>query len=177
MNYLLFRTQNHEQAVAFHTRRLLNVGDVSQFRCDSVEHLPPDLRVGDLTPAKADSDLDLATIIEETAGIPDLKGYVVLTGLGTQTDFLDLRPLGFLGPSLLFGLFVQILAVIHHPANGRVSMGSYLDQVQVTSLGSPQGIPEGHNPHLLTVLTNQPNFFGSDALIDAMSLCADTLTS
>ena len=56
-------------------------------------------------------------------------------------------------------------------------MGSYLDQDQVTSLGGLQGISEGYNPHLLTFLVNQPDLFGSDALVNAISLGADTLTS
>ena len=45
--------------------------------------------------------------------------------------------------ALFLGLFVGELAVVQHPADGRVGVRRYLDQVQFRFFGDAQGIKEG----------------------------------
>ena len=84
-----------------------------------------------------------------------------------QTDGLDLD-LRLVLPrlALFLGLFVGKLAVIQHPADGRVGVRRYLDQVQFRFFGDAQGIEEGQYTPIDTVMVDQAHFARPNLPID-----------
>ena len=67
---------------------------------------------------------------------------------------------------LSFLLFIEILAVIHDPADRRFGFGSDFHQVQVFFFGQVQGIVQGHDTKLFPVRRVDTNFSCADGFID-----------
>src|SRR4029450_10909761 len=61
---------------------------------------------------------------------------------------------------------VLVLAVIHDPADGRIRLGSDLDQVEIGFSGNGQGLGQGKNADLLAIRTDQPHLASADAVVD-----------
>ena len=73
---------------------------------------------------------------------------------------------------LFFGglaLFVEEFAVIHDPANGRLSVRTDLDQIHSCLKGQVQRILNGGDANGFTIQTSQTNFFQTDLFIDPVS--------
>src|SRR5665811_366848 len=88
--------------------------------------------MGRLTPAEHDRDLDLRPLVEEANDVPLLRLVVVHADLRPQLYLLDVNLLLVLASQLrLLLLRVAVLAVIHHPADGRVGARGDLDQVEI----------------------------------------------
>ena len=86
--------------------------------------------MGDLPPPEANPYFDFAALFEETTGITDLVGYVMLSRFGAQTDFLDLSCLlSFSGLLLLLRALVYVFAIVQQTADRRVSVGGNFDQI------------------------------------------------
>ena len=81
-----------------------------------------------LAAAEQHVDLHLVVVLEELAGLVDLRLDVVLAGLGPDADLLELLLVRLL--VRLLGLGVLELAVVHDLAHRRPLGGGDLDQVQ-----------------------------------------------
>ncbi len=88
-----------------------------------------------------------------------LELVVVLVGARPQLDLLD--PGALLVPALLVHLLVevvQVLAIVHDLANGRLGGGGDFDQVESLFPGPFQGFLGRHEAHLLAGVVNQADF-------------------
>ena len=89
-----------------------------------------------LATAEHDGDLDLVALGEEAKHVTLLGLVVARIDLGAELHLLDLD-LGLVLARLLGldRLLVLVLAVIHDAANGRLGIGSDLDQIETLILG------------------------------------------
>src|SRR4051812_50977 len=85
-----FWRQHRRHPFAFHRRRFLDLGQVSQF----LQHTGDDslalLNVLQLTAPEEDVDQHLVLVLEELAGLVDLGFDIVVAGLGADPNFLEL---------------------------------------------------------------------------------------
>src|SRR5512138_2611838 len=85
-----FRRENHRHRVAFHLFLALDLRDVREIVRDPVDYSLSQLRMGDLTTAEHESDLDLVTLSEEAAGMSRLRVEVVILDPGAVLDLLEM---------------------------------------------------------------------------------------
>ena len=86
----------------------------------------------------------LSFCFKEFPGPLDLDLDVVVAGLGSNSDFLDVNlVLLLLGEFLLLGVFE--LAVVDDLADGRALVGSDLDQVETSLARSLESFARGHD--------------------------------
>src|SRR6266542_2509760 len=84
-----------------------------------------------------------------------------------QLDLLDVDlRLVLPGELGLLLLLVQVLAVIHHPRDGRVCLGRHQDEVEVLGERVLQRFRGLLDPELAPVVVNQPDSGRSDRLVD-----------
>ena len=89
--------------------------------------------------------------------------------LRTELDFLELDLLlVLLGLVLPFVLFIQELAVVHDPTNGRVRLGGDLDEIEPLLPGQRKSIRNGENPDLLFLFVDHSYFFGVNHFVRPM---------
>jgi len=165
--YFDFGSDDHEHAPPFHLcpdfddRYILKLGD------KSFKGLLPQFHMSDFPAAEDDGDLGLVPLFQEATNMLDLEGQVVVVGLGSELHFLnldvDLFLLGFLQ---FFTLLVFELAEVHDTTDRRDRRWRNLHQVQLLSFGQRQGLLNGEDAELLAVRPDDPDFAGSDGLID-----------
>ena len=105
-----------------------------------------------------------------------LEAAMGFVGLRAQADFLDLDlGLGFLCLTVLFGAFVDELAVVDHTADGRIGIRRDLDQVQLGVACDLQSLSYGNNANVASIGPDQSDFRDADALINSKFCSADML--
>ena len=101
--------------------------------------------------------------------MPDLGLEIVVIGLGTDLDFLDLHhSLAFLGLLLLFLRLVLELAVVHNLADGRRGLRSNLHKVHIFLDSHVLRGCQRHDTELLALRTDQADLLVSDLLVQFM---------
>lgn len=116
-------------------------------------------------------DLNTMPLPKKFSGSLNLYINVMLTRAETQTNPLDLDL--FLGSSLfaiLFILTIEMFAVVHNPAYGRVGLGGNQYKVKTGFLGKLLGFFTSHDPPLLIVLIDKANSWDADTLVCRQSL-------
>ena len=95
-------------------------------------------------------------------------------GFRAQADFLDFDlGLCLLGFAFLLGTFVNELAIVDHPADGRVGVGGDFHKIQLGVACDLQGLSEGNNADVASIWPDQADFRDADALIDTKFCSAD----
>src|SRR5262249_24768618 len=155
-------------ALAFHRRRLLDLGDVGELLEDAVDDAAALLDVLQLAAAEQDVDEDLVLVLQKPPRLVDLGVDVVLAGLGPDADLLDLL-LVDLGLGPLARLLVAELAVVEDLADGRPLLRRHLDEVQVGLAGHLQRLRGRHHAELLAVGPDQAHRTDPDLLVDPLA--------
>ena len=89
-----------------------------------------------------------------------------IKGLNEKYNFLDMDNMLFLfAYFVFFTLLITILAIIHNSTDRRRCFCSNFDQIQVMRFCNFQGFFQFFYSDLITIRTNQTNFFGSDLFI------------
>src|SRR5665811_1090395 len=124
--------------------------------------------MGRLTPAEHDRDLDLRPLVEEANDVPLLRLVVVHADLRPQLYLLDVNLLLVLASQLrLLLLRVAVLAVIHHPADGRIGARGDLDQVEILGVGILSRLVGGLDSDLRAVRVDQTDARSADTVVDS----------
>ena len=89
--------------------------------------------------------------------------------LRRKADLFDFHnALIFLGFLLFFSLLKAELAIVHDLADGGIGLGGDVHQVESLFFGGIQRLLKGHDPQLLALAVDQPDFLFPDFLVDLM---------
>jgi hypothetical protein len=102
---------------------------------------------------------------QEGPGPFDLELDVVLTGLRSEPNLLDLHMVLLGIPGLPLLLFVLEFAVIHDPANRRLNIGRHFDQVEARIQSNLPCFIRGNDPQHLPFPIHYANRCYPDLLI------------
>src|SRR5690606_25440936 len=163
----LFGRKNDGHLPAFHEGRALQIAHFRQHLGHLQQPIPHQIRMDNLPAAETDVDLNPIAFPQEALGAPDLHFDVVPVGLGAQAELLDRRRLLLLARLPLFlGLLVLKTAKVHQPTDWRPRLGGHLHEIQFGLLCDPQGLPNRHDPQLLTVSANHPDLSSTNLVVD-----------
>src|SRR5215218_10313706 len=154
----LERSHEHDHGPALHPRRLLDRAVRTELVGELIEQGFAQIRVGHLTTAKEDSQLDLVAGVEELRGLATLRLEVMVVDLGPDTDLFQLdNVLVTAGLALFAALLVAKLPVVHEPADGWHGIGCHLDQIEPPLARHLERVKGWNDSDLLTVLIDQPD--------------------
>jgi hypothetical protein len=158
--------KNHAHDSTLHQRGALNSRERLEAVSDIIEHLASELGMGHLPSLEADANFDLIPLLQETLDGSGLKVDIVVICFGGQPYFFDHHSLLVLpGIALFTGLLVLEPAIIHKAANwGYCSRGNF-DQIYVAFPSHLEGIKDGKDTQLLSLITNYPNFPDPDLVV------------
>src|ERR687891_188424 len=122
--------------------------------------------MSNFSPAKKNRHFDPLTSLNELTNVSDLMHDIVRIRARSHFDFLDLHNGMFLWPMRFLLLLIAELAVIHHPANRRLSIRRHLHQIQLLRVDQFEGFIERHDTELLTAGADDPYFTGANLMID-----------
>ena len=146
---------------------LLDRSDVLDVLCEPHQQVTSTLRMRRLAPAEHDRDLDLRALVEEAHDVALLRLVVVDADLRPELDLLDVDLRLVLACELcLLLLLVAVLAVIHHPRDGRIGLRGDLDEIEVLRIGVFARLVRVLDPDLAAVLVDQPHARHSDRVVD-----------
>jgi len=124
--------------------------------------------MGHLPTAEANGDLDFVSFLEKLLNRLAFEGQVVLVCGRSHTNFLEQSNLLVLARFALLLLLLKLeTSIIEETAHRRDGRGGYFDEVAVVLLCEPKRFVEGKHPELLAVLADDPDFPGTDTLVDA----------
>lgn len=107
-------------------------------------------------------------MLQEFTCLVDLHIDIVLSGLGSNTNFLE-----FLLVRLVLGdfdlLYVAELAVVHDLADRRPFGGGHLDEIELGLAGHFQRLRRRHYTQLLAVDADEPNWGDADLIVDPLA--------
>src|SRR3954447_618885 len=169
--------QHHGHVAAVEPGRALDRREFGDVVGNPGEDLHPELRVGHLTTTEHDRQLDLVALAQEAHDMLHLRGVVVLVDLRPELHLLDddVRGLALrLTPSLF--LLVDVPAIVHDPADGRVRVGRDLHQIELLLAGLRLRFREGADPQLLAFGTDEEDLAGSNAVVDPDLVCSYLVT-
>ena len=130
------RRDHDRHRARFHHRAGLDVREILGARHDDGELLLRLLGVRDFATAEAHGELHLVARFEEAARRFHLEVEVVVVGLRTELDLLDVNDrLLALGLARLLLLLVLVLAEVEDLADRRVGLRVHLDEVESLFLG------------------------------------------
>ena len=170
--------QDHGHVATVLARRGLDHRDVTDVFCDPVQDLQAELRVGHLTTAEHDRELDLVAFAQEPHHVLHLGDVVVLVDLGPELHLLDddVRGLALRLTTTLF-LLVDVAPVVHDPADRGVGVGRHLDQIELELPGVGKRFREWLDAELLALGTDEEDFASSNAVVDPDLVCSYLVTS
>src|ERR1035438_485620 len=123
----------------------------------------------DFAAPELDDGLDPVAFLQKTNGVVLLEIGVVVVGVGTELELLDLHHVLLLsGVVLLLLLLVLVVAEIHGLRHRRHSRWRHQDQVQAQLLRFAQGRRGGHD-FRGSVRKNGPHFTRPDGLVHVLS--------
>jgi hypothetical protein len=135
---------------------------------DGQEQRAAAIRVGHLTAAEPDGDLELVALVEEARGGLDLRLDVVVVDLRRHPDLFPrdgtLLLLGVLG---LLLLLVAVLAEVQDLRDWRRGVRGDLDEVPSFALGELKGTRCRYDPELGTVGADEADGGNADLVVDA----------
>jgi hypothetical protein len=160
--------QHGRHAFAFHRRRLLDLGYVDQFLQDHIDDPSSLFDVLQLAASEQHVDQDLILVFEELACLVNLGVDVVVAGLGTDADFLQLLLVNFrLGP--LARLLVTEFAVVQNLANRRALGRSHFDEVEIRFARQFHCLGSRNDAELFAVDADKPHRTDADLLVDPLA--------
>ncbi len=167
LGLLLVRPQHHDHVAAVLLGCELNEAVLGNVFCESLQQPESQFRTRLLSPTEHDRDLHLVALLQEPDDVALFRLVVVRVDLRSEFHLLDDRvglvPTGF--ASLQCGLVLE-LAVVHELADRRTGRGGYLDQVEICFLGQSQCVADGDDADLLSVRTDETNFWYADPIVD-----------
>jgi hypothetical protein len=141
-----------------------------------VQNLAAQALTRHFAPTEEDGRLNLVALRKETQNMVLLGVVVVVVYVDAELHFLDhdlmLMLLGF---ALTLFLLVQVLPVIHDPANGRLRGGRNFNQVQGLFAGYFERLEGWHDSQLIPFIINHADFADTDALVGANKTFIDTI--
>jgi hypothetical protein len=155
-------SQNHNQSAPFLLGRRLDHRNFFDVGDDSVEKFEAIFPVYNFPAFKKDNDLGLVARFNEPGDMLQLKGIIMLIGVGTKLDLFEVNDFLILFSFVcFFALTVFEFAKIHDPANGRIGRWRHFHKVQIIFLGHVDGILSEKNSHLFSVIADHGNFLYS----------------
>ncbi len=151
--------------MSFHVR------DLAEFACKPLQYLSSQFGMGDLAASENYGSLDPGFILQKTDDVVSLELVIVTVDLGPKLDFLHLND--FLVLSRLLGLLpllVQVLPMIHYPADWRSGRRCNFHQIQAFILCQLTCFRGGHDAQLSSVFVDNSNFPCPDSEINAYPL-------
>lgn len=158
---------DHEHVAPVNPGLGFNHGDIGQFGGEAVDNRTAEIHVSYFATAENQRNFGLVALLKETPDVLDLEHQVMIIGLGTELDLLDLHMnLLFAGLLLFLALLVLELSIIHDPADWRNSCRRHLDQVELLLLGKLHGLRYGDDTQRLTIGTDDPDLGSPDGIVD-----------
>jgi hypothetical protein len=152
------RRQHHRYSSAGQPAGLVNPGRVLQYLHNLVHQLVTLLQMNHLPPAEQNRKLHAMVLFEKLSGAIDFYAQIVRVNLRPQPDFFDDYGMLFLnGLSLSAFLLVELFAIIHYAAHGRVCARRHLHQIQPCGPRPLQGLLGTDYPHLFVLFVHQPD--------------------
>src|SRR5690606_9701830 len=135
----LVRSQNGRHPATFHLGRLIDLRDILKLFDKPAKQIHPLILVDDVAPSKLHPCLYLVTLGEEFTGMPCLEVEVVLVGVRSKPNLLELHRLRLL-PGFLFLLLllVSVFAVVDDLNDRGLSHWGDLDQIQPEFASAPE---------------------------------------
>jgi len=121
-----------------------------------------------LAAPESDGDFDLVSFLQKLLNRLALERQIVLIRCRPHAHFLEQSKLLVLARvALSLFLLKLVFPIVKETADrGNRRWGNF-DEVGVTVLGEPQRLENRENAKLLAVLADDPDFPGTDALVDA----------
>lgn len=167
----LFFGQTRKQQMhgsAFNLRCLLDLGNIGKHFHNPVQNDLATVFMRHFPTSEKHGHLAAIAIFNKATNVFDLGFQIVIIGLGTELDFLDLylglTLFGFLG---LFLFLVKILAIVHNLTDRRLGVGRHLDEIKPDFFGALERLGNRHDAQLIAVITYYANLFCPDLLISA----------
>ncbi len=143
----------------------------------ALHHFQTDFGVTHLTAAETNRNFHLVAAFHKADGMTHLGLKIGDIGVESEAHLFDFHDtLIFARFFFALGLLETILAVIHDAANGRLRIGSNLDQVEIALVGELLRIARRHNAELFAVVTDHADFRVADLLIDLRFFRSDVNT-
>lgn len=162
-----FGSNHHDQVTPLHFGGLLHNHFVFEVFLDALQDLHSLVGISDFPSSKQNGDLGLVLLAQKTPDVLDLRQQVMLVRLGTNLDLLNLDDrlflLGFLAP---FALLILELPVVHDFTDWGSGVRSDFHQVELILCRQLQGFLQRQHAQLLTLATDESNFWRSNFLID-----------
>ncbi len=172
---LLFRQGRdlHVDVTTSHLRLLIGMSHLHQVLTNTFGQLETNFLVSHLTALKLQLQAHLVSFSEELLGMKNLDEVIVRIDPDSELEFLELAALLSLGSLLLLLLlFVLVLAVIDNFTYGRIRAGGNFDKIQSAIFRGTNGLPRGHDSHLLAGLSvNHTHFWCPDTVVDTGLIC------
>src|SRR5689334_21681977 len=167
LRVLLLRHQQHRHVSSFEPRRDVELRDVLHLAHDRIQHIAPELRVGDLAATEEHRYFHSLAALDESADILDFINEVVAVGARSHLDFFDRRNDRFLAALRFLFLLVAEFAVVHHAANRRVRLRRHFDQIHPEALDRLERFVQRHDAQLTAVDADHPHLPGTNLMIDS----------
>src|SRR5690606_10830231 len=166
--------QNQDHLPPFQAGLQLHLAVLAQLFRQLVEHLLDQVRMDNLPTPETHTHLHLVACLEKALGVAALDSKIMLLDLRAHPDLFDghrLLPLAVLPLALL--LLIPVAPEVHDPADGRLRVGSHLDQVQVLLLRQPQRLAKAHDAQLGSVRSDETHLTGANLPVHAQLPAAD----
>ena len=162
--------QHHRQPPTFHSRILFDLCQILQVRLYPLQNSGPELLVAHLPPPEPKGDLRLVSVRQESLQIAKLRLVIGFFRPGTELDLLDLYMRLLLpGRSPALVLLEEILPEIHQPANRRLGVGGYFDEVESDFVGDAQCLCAADDSDLLSTFRYEAYRLGGNFGVDPIS--------
>src|SRR5581483_5808147 len=160
--------QHHRHVATLEERLGLDRPQLPDLVGEPRQQVAAAVRVLALAAPEHDRDLDLRPLVQEPEDVALLRLVVVLADLRSELDLLDVDLSLVLARRLrLLLLLVAVLAVVHHPGDGRVGLGRDLDEVEPSRVRVLAGLVRLLDAELLPVLVDQAHARDADRFVDA----------
>ena len=137
-----------------------------------VDHVLAKFAVRVLAAAILKCELNLATTLEKAPNLVELVVEVVRVGVGMELDFLHLlHLLGFTRLLLPDGLFVLELSVVHDLADGWLSVGRDLDEIEPPLVRETLCVACRHYAEHISLGIKNAQLRHADLEVDTSELC------
>jgi len=168
---VLRRPEHHDHVATVDRRLLLDLAELLDVLCETVEKHPATLRVKVLPPPEHDRDLDLRPLVQEADDVALLRLVIVIADLRSELDLLDVDRRLVL-PCLLRPLLLLVapFSEVHDARHGRVGLLGHLHEVEVLRVRVLERLLRVLDPDLLPVLTDEPDPRHADLLVDPFLL-------
>src|SRR5262245_10877616 len=160
--------KDDEHLIAFHSRPRFNFSDVRQVLFQLFENACAEFPVRHFAPAEPNRRFYLIALLQPLARMLHSITVIVIVRPGTKLHFFysygDLLLLRFV-PLLL--RFVLELTEVDNPANRRIGVWGYFDEIQTAIPSGTNSVAHVHDAKLFTFLANHAYLRHADSLVDA----------